>query len=225
MIFFVEQIVVKKKYSINWENDEAVSFEVNGVEYKDLEDIPDEADQLKLEAMMSSTLDAEFDAEFEKMSKGTEQINGPAVEKVVLSVFTGISILMFLIAGIASFYNIKKISREVSAPGKVVDLVHQRESIDGVDRENIFIYPVIEYVSADGKRHWVQVDEGSYPPSYEIGEDITVLYDPEHPLLARIKSFSSTMLMWILPGITGILGIAFLGAVLAVRKWMPQADE
>ena len=46
-------------------------------------------------------------------------------------------------------------------------------------------------------------------------------YDPEHPLDARIKSFGSNALMWILPGITGVLGLGFLGAVIAVRKFMP----
>jgi hypothetical protein len=31
--------------------------------------------------------------------------------------------------------------------------------------------------------------------------------------------------MWILPGITGILGIGFLVAVIAVRKLMPSTEE
>jgi hypothetical protein len=31
--------------------------------------------------------------------------------------------------------------------------------------------------------------------------------------------------MWILPGITGILGLGFLGAVIAVRKFMPSTED
>ena len=218
--------MAKKKYSINWENDEAVSFEVNGVEYKGLEDVPDEADRLKLEAMMDSAEDAEFDAEFEKMGKEVEQINGPKVENIILSVFTGIAVLMLLIAGIASFSNIMKINREESTSGKVVDVVSQRSYINEQDRvtQNYF-YPVIEYTSKDGKRHHLQLSEGSSSPEYETGDDVTVLYEPDHPLDARIKSFGSSALMWILPGITGILGIAFLGAVLAVRKLMPSEED
>lgn len=218
--------MASKKYSINWENDEAVSFEVNGVQYQNLEDIPDEADRLKLEAMIDSAEEAEFDAEFEKMNKEVEQIKGPAVEKIILSVFTGISVLMLLIAGIASFSNIMKINREESAPGKVVDVISRREYINEQDRvTQDFFYPVIEYTSNDGKRHHVQLNEGSSSPEYEVGDDVTVLYNPEHPLEARIKSFGSSALMWILPGITGVLGIAFLGAVMAVRKLMPQEDS
>ena len=40
----------KKKYSINWENDEAQSFEVNGVTYESLDDVPDWKDRDKLSA-------------------------------------------------------------------------------------------------------------------------------------------------------------------------------
>jgi hypothetical protein len=52
-----------------------------------------------------------------------------------------------------------------------------------------------------------------------------VLYNPERPLEARIKSFGSSALMWILPGITGILGLGFLSAVLAVHKLIPSTED
>lgn len=219
--------MAKKKYSINWENDEAISFEVDGVEYKVLEDIPDEGDRLKLEAMMDSSFDADFnDPEFAKMSKEVEQINGPKVENIILSVFTGIAVLMLLIAGIASFNNVTKMGREQSAPGIVVDMIQKREYVNQQDRIiEEYYYPVVEYTSQDGKAHKVQLKEGSSSPEYEVGDDVTVLYNPEHPLDARIKSVGSSALMWILPGITGVLGIAFLGAVVAVRKLMPQEEN
>jgi hypothetical protein len=219
--------MAKKKYSINWEDDLPVSFEVNGVQYETIEDVPDEADRRKLEAMMDSSFDAEFnDPEFEQLRKETAQINGVAAEKIILGVFSGIAALMLLIAGIASFSNIMKLGRESSAPGRVIDMVKQREYVNQQDRiVRDYYFPVIEYVSSDGKTHTVQLTEGSQTPSYEIGDDVTVLYDPDHPLDARIQSFGSSALMWILPGITGILGLAFLGAVLAVRKLMPPAED
>lgn len=219
--------MAKKKYSINWENDEAISFEVDGVEYKVLEDIPDEGDRLKLEAMMDSSFDAEFDAEFEKMSKEVEKIDGPKVETVILTVFTGVAVLMLLIAGIASFNNILKVNREESASGVVVDMTLRYE-YDQNDSDRVIgeaYYPVVEFTAKDGKRRQVQLSEGSFPPSYEVGEDVVVLYDPDHPLDARIQSAGSSALMWILPGITGILGVAFLGAVLAVRKYLLPTEE
>ncbi len=218
--------MAKKRYSINWEDDEAVSFEVDGTEYKSLEDVPDEADRLKLETMMDSSFDAEFDAEFEKMSKEVNQINGPKVENIILSIFTGVAALMLIIAGIASFNNIVKISREESASGRVLEVISRREYVNEQDRViEEYYYPVVEYTSKEGKYHKVQVKEGSSSPEYEVGDEVTVLYNPERPLDARIKSVGSSTLMWILPGITGILGIAFLGAVIVVRNLMPPADQ
>lgn len=213
--------MAKKKYSINWEEDIPISFEVNGVQYASLEDVPDEADRRKLEAM----LDSSFDAEFAEMEKDVKQINGPAVEKIIIAIFSGVAALMLLIAGTASISNILKLGREESAPGRVVEVVERREYVNEQDRVvEEYYYPVVEFVASDGRRRAVQMNEGSSSPQYEVGEDVTVLYEPEHPLEARIKSVGSSALMWILPGITGILGVAFLGAVIAVRKLMPPSE-
>jgi hypothetical protein len=83
----------------------------------------------------------------------------------------------------------------------------------------------VEFSSADGRFHHVQMTEGSSAPSHEVGEAVTVLYSPERPLEARIQSFGSSALMWVLPGTTGILGLAFLGAVMAVRRLMPSGES
>jgi len=229
-VILTEKLMAKKKYSINWEDDIAASFEVNGVEYKSLEDVPNEADRLKLEAMLDSPVDqesdAEFDAEFEKMGNERQQVNGPSIEKIILSIFTGVAVLILLIAGIASVNNILKMGREESAPGRVVEMIERREYVNEQDRVvEEYYYPVVEFVASDGKRRSVQMNEGSSSPSYEIGDEVVVLYEPDHPLDARIKSFGSSALMWILPGITGILGIAFLGAVLVVRRVMSSSES
>ena len=217
--------MAKKKYSINWEDDLPVSFEVDGVRYESLEEVPSEADRRKLEAMMESSFDADFEAGLAEMKRETPEVNGASVEKLILSAFTGVAALMLLIAGIASFNNILKISREESAPGRVVEIIERREYVNEQDRIiEEYYYPVVEFVASDGKRRSVQLSEGSSSPQYEVGEEVTVLYDPKHPLEARIKSFGSSALMWILPGITGILGVAFLAAVIAVRKLMPAEE-
>ena len=219
--------MAKKKYSINWEDNLPISFEVDGVIYESLDDIPEDTDRRKLEAMMESSFDADFDAEFAEMNKEVQKINGPGVEKIILSVFTGVAVLMLLIAGFASANNILKINREESAPGIVVDMTKRLE-YDGNDFDRVIgetYYPVVEFTAKDGKRREVQLSEGSFPPAYEVGDEVTVLYEPDHPLDARIKSFGSSALMWILPGIMGILGIAFLGAVVAVRKLMHPMEK
>lgn len=219
--------MAKKKYSINWEDDLPISFEVDGVSYENLDDIPNDKDRHKLEAMMESSFDADFDAEFAEMNKEVQMINGPGVEKIILSVFTGVAVLMLLIAGVASANNILKINREESAPGIVVDMTKRLE-YDENDFDRVIgetYYPVVEFTAKDGKRREVQLSEGSFPPAYEVGDDVTILYEPDHPLDARIQSFGSSALMWILPGITGILGIAFLCAVILVQKLMHPVEK
>ena len=214
----------KKKYSINWENDEAQSFEVNGVAYESLDDVPDWKDRDKLAAMLHASSEEDFEEvkfdekEFEELRKAAEN---PSMERWVLGGFTGIAVIALLVTVISIFSNIQKIAKEESAPGRVVDVVVQKVVVN--EQNNIvrdFYYPVIEFIASDGRRRTVQISEGSNSPFYEKGNEVTVAYDPAHPLDARIKSASSSALMWVLPSITGILGIAFAGAVLVVKKVM-----
>ena len=222
--------MAKKKYAIEWDDDLPVSFTVNGVTYKRLDDIPDATDRRKLEAMLNSAEDAEFDpqfnAEIAKAHKELEQISAFPVEKVILGVFTGIAILMLLIAGITSYNNIRKVDRERSVSGKVVDMITRQQYGDENPNEVIgeAYFPVVEFVIND-KRYIVELNEGSNPPFYEVGDEVTILYEPENLQDARIKSAGSSALMWILPSITGILGIGFLVAVIAVRKVMAEDNQ
>jgi hypothetical protein len=223
-----------KKYSINWEDDEPVSFEVDGIVYESLDEVPDQADREKLTAMVDGSIEQQFEQEFKDFDKDFEKAaeeakkSAASMEKIVLGAFTGVAVLMLLIAAISSFNAVSKMSKEESAPGRVVEIIHRREYVNEEDRVvQDYYFPVVEYVSADGRPHTVHMTEGSSVPSHEVGDDVTVLYDPDHPLDARIKSFGSSALMWILPGITGILGLGFLGAVLVVRKVMApeKTDE
>lgn len=214
----------KKKYSINWDNDEPVSFEVNGVAYESLDDVPDWKDRDKLAAMLHASADddmedVKFDEkEFEELRKAAES---PTMERWVLGGFSAIAVIMLLVSAMSIFSNVQKIGREESAPGRVVDVAVERVVVNEQERiVRDFYFPVIEFIPIDGRKRTVQVSEGSDAPFYEKGDEITVAYDPEHPLDARIKSADSSALMWVLPSITGILGIAFAGAVLVVKKVM-----
>jgi hypothetical protein len=226
----------RKKYSINWENDEPVSFEVDGVLYESVDDVPDEADREKLTAMMDASFDAsldqQFEKEFEEFDKefkkdwAEHEKSAASAEKIILGVFTGVAVLMLLIAFLSSASAIWKMNKEESAPGRVVEIIERREYVNEQDRiVQDYYFPVVEYVSKDGRSHTVHMTEGSSTPSHEVGDEVTVLYDPEHPLEARIQSFGSSALMWILPGITGILGVAFLGAVIVVKRLMSPKED
>jgi hypothetical protein len=221
-----------RKYSINWENDEPTSFEVDGVSYESLDQVPDDDDRSKLEAMVNGSIEQEFEKQFEEFDRDfkkdfeAHKKTSANAEKILLGVFTGIAVLMLLIAGLSSTNAVLKMNREESASGRVVEIIQRREYVNEQDRVvQDYYFPVVDFVSADGRRHSAQMTEGSSTPSQEVGDEVTVLYDPEHPLDARIKSAGSSLLLWVLPGITGILGLAFLGAVIVVRKVMPAAED
>jgi len=55
-----------KKYSVNVENDEVVSVEVDGVTYEHPDQIPDPEDRAKILELMSKTTEEDFDTEFDK---------------------------------------------------------------------------------------------------------------------------------------------------------------
>ena len=222
----------RKRYSINWEDDEPVSFEVDGISYESLQQVPDEEDRARLEAMMNASMEQLFEKEFEEFDKEfkkdweAHKKTSASAEKLILGISSGLAVLMLLIAVISSASAIRKMSREESATGRVVEIVHRREYVNEQDRVvQDYYFPVVEFSSADGPFHHVQMTEGSSAPSHEVRDEVTVLYSPERPWEARIQSFGSTALMWILPGITGILGLAFLGAVLAVGRLMPSSGN
>lgn len=212
-----------KKYSIQMEDDQVVSVEVDGVQYDDPTQIPDETDREKILELIAKSsdegFDEEFDKEFEEEFRELERQTA-GMPKIVISIFLGIGLLLTTIAAISTVSTIRKLSRETSAPGQVVDMT-VRQSYDSETKvTSEYYYPVVEFDLPDGNHKRVQLSEGSWPPEYEIGEPVTILYDPAHPLDARIKSSSSTLLMWIFPGITGFIGIVFLGVTIIVWRFL-----
>ncbi len=207
-----------KKYSIQMEDDQVVAVEVDGIQYDDPGQIPDAQDREKILELISKSTDEDFDREFEEEFRELERQSAGA-PKIIISVFLGVALLMLVIALISTVSTIRALSREANAPGRVVDMTVRQSRDSETQVVNEYYYPVVEFDLPDGTRKRVQLSEGSWPPEYEIGQPVTVLYDPAHPLDARIKSLSSTLLMWILPGITGIVGIVFLGVTLLVWRF------
>ena len=111
-------------------------------------------------------------------------------------------------------------ARERQAPGSVVDLAI-RQATDGT----LYYRPVVAFDLPDGAQRTLQLAEESTDPTHRVDESVTIAYDPEWPDNARIRSFSSTVSMWILPLITGILGAAFLAATLFARRVLGSGDE
>ena len=217
-----------KKYSVSVENDEVVSVEVDGIQYDSPDQIPDEADRDKILELISKSTDEDFgkdfDQEFDAEFRALERQSSGA-PKIIVAVFLAVGALMLVIATLSTVSTIRALNREESAPGQVVDMTVRQSRDSETQTINEYYYPVVEFDLPDGTPKRVQLSEGSWPPEYELGQPVTILYDRDHPLDARIKSVSSTILKWILPGITGIVGAVFLGVTLLVNRFMRSEAE
>jgi hypothetical protein len=143
-----------------------------------------------------------------------------AIPKTIIAVFLVVAVLMLAIAAISAVRGGLALAKEATAPGSVVDLVVRTDQTG-----NEHYYPVVAFTLPDGSRETVQISEGSRPPAYKQDESVTIAYDPKQPRNARIKSFSNTASMGILPLITGILGAAFLAATLFARQVLGTDSE
>ena len=56
--------------------------------------------------------------------------------------------------------------------------------------------PVIEFVASNDQTHSFEGDTASDPPAYEVGEEVSVLYDPANPDSAQINKWSER---WLFP--------------------------
>lgn len=205
-----------KKYSVNVENDKVVSVEVDGVQYKSPDETPGAEERTKVEEMLEF---GPFDPDVSLPAAESKPFPFP---QIILAIFLGVAVLMFAIAAISVTGTVRRLARESSAAGQVVDLVVRKDEYG-----NALYYPVIEFSLPDQGRQTVQLTQGSWPAPYSIGEPVTVAYDPARPSTARIKSASGPEGMWIVPIITAVLGLAFAGATLFAR-WILKpspADE
>jgi hypothetical protein len=223
---------MSKKYSIHWENDQIVSVEVDGVAYAHTDQVPDPADRAQIERLIARSsgddfdedFDTEFDQKFESEFKELEK-QSARLPVILVGIFLAVGVLMLVIAALATVSTLRTLSREVSAPGEVVDLVVRPSQDAETGRVTDYTYPVVDFYLPDETHLRFELNEGSSPPSYEIGDQVTILYDPDHPRQARIKSFSSTILMWILPAITGLVGVVFSGVSVAAWWFLVRKSD
>ncbi len=124
--------------------------------------------------------------------------------------------IVFLIAGLAMivgaggvfFRQRKERSNAIRATGAVVDLAKS------AGQRGYLYYPVVEFEAAFGLKTRFQAQVGSNPAGYKVGQQVTVLYDPQNPEKAEIDSASS---LYFFPGcLLGMgAGLSLLGLCLS----------
>ncbi|MGG6292933.1 DUF3592 domain-containing protein [Leptolyngbya sp. AN02str] len=191
-----------KKYSILLnEQREVVAFEIDGVRYDHAHEVVDPGDRAVMMRLMVQPWD--------DLTTPEVQVEGGF--NLFTGIFFGVSVLLLAIATATGVFAHRTLTSEVTAPGRVIELVPRRDS-DGDE----YYYPKVEFAIPEQGVQTVQLNEGSWPPSHNPGEAVTIRYNPERPQRARIDSLGSNILLWLPTMITGAIGLIFLTISIAV---------
>lgn len=103
--------------------------------------------------------------------------------------------------------------------GEVIALEETPPQQPGADQDETY-RPVVVFTAENGQRVRFESMASSNPPRYSVGDQVPVLYDPERPSDARIRSFHD---LWFMPALLGGLGLAFtvVGAGLLTGMMKP----
>jgi hypothetical protein len=116
---------------------------------------------------------------------------------------------MFLIFGSAATFgsflsfrsSYRKIKNWKTDVGTVIDYYAQSGG------SQMHYAPRIQFVADDGKQIVFVASTGSNRQSYRIGANVKILYSPNDPEKADLKSFTN---LWVLPIFLGLFGLSFL---------------
>lgn len=120
--------------------------------------------------------------------------------------------LPFLIIGLGGVRKARVLVKDfIPASGTVVENEY-RSRTDPEDSAKTYssYYPVVRFTTTSGNEAVFTDQEGSYPPRYEVGEVVDVLYNAQNPQDATINSWLSIWMgpLWFtMIGLLPILGL------------------
>jgi len=91
----------------------------------------------------------------------------------------------------------------VKTEARVLD--NERRSSDS---DSVYV-PVFSFVDKAGKEHHARSSWGFYPPKYQVGDSISVLYDPQDPAKADIDSFTNLWLASVIAFVLSAPSVVF----------------
>ncbi len=115
---------------------------------------------------------------------------------VFFGIFALTSTIMGLIGVILWFYTNRFTREGVRTTGTVIELVGSKSKA-----------PVVEFETAAGDRQTYASQVYSSPPAYNIGEKVTLWYDPKNPREVVLSGLSR----WLVPMIMGLFFVIFGG--------------
>ncbi len=146
--------------------------------------------------------------------------SGPHVEKIVSTVFICVGILLLLVSAATFWFTRQSVIAEVIVEGVVVNnVVRQhtaKSSNSSRETTSDYYHAVVEFPLADGTKKTVEMAQGDWPKAYDEGEKVTVRYDPQKPLKARLGGGGPLDFLATL--ITGFMGAVFTAIAIGIRR-------
>lgn len=120
------------------------------------------------------------------------------IHKVLMGTITAI---LFCAFGWSVLHVRHFVNNAMEGEGRVVSLVRSHS-------KNGYVFsPVVEFRTAEGTSIEFTSSTGSSPPPYDVGENVTVYYDPKDPHAAILSDwFSVWGLSMIIGALTIVLG-------------------
>ena len=136
-------------------------------------------------------------------------------------VFAAPLITIFLLLMIT---NILLLTSGETTTGEVVKLILIKSTSKG--KTSITYKPKVRFVTKKGQTVFFTANHSSNPPSYDLGEPVSVLYSPENPRWAIIKNFGGTfgLFSWSLAFVGGALVLIIIG-IRKKRRLIRQQQE
>ena len=102
--------------------------------------------------------------------------------------------------------------RSISTNGTVIRMVTDTD-------EAVHYAPVFSFVARDGRAFTIESKNYETPPEFRVGQTVTVLYEKDHPELARIASYWQIHAFEVVSGSIGLFfsGIG-LGSLIYQRR-------
>lgn len=116
---------------------------------------------------------------------------------VILGLFISVGLLLLVIGGMWLSSVNRFVATAVEVNGEVVDVEYGSRSTE---------VPVFRFRDREGSEHTVRESAGQSPSPFAIGSRVVVLYEPQAPIKARIKSFGT---LWVGPTFATAFGVLF----------------
>lgn len=126
--------------------------------------------------------------------------------------------LPFLIIGLVEARKTDRMVKSYAIASGTVIKNEYRSRTDPLDSARVSwsYYPVVRFKSAQGGDFIFTDDAGAYPPDFQVGDSIEVLYDPINPLDASINSWFS---LWMGPVAFITVGLLPILALIGWSIW------